>query len=130
MASTILRIAAPRHELGRGHALRMTAALKPRASLVVSLWLKTDDIAAFEAFERAAAQVMAEHGGRIDNVVRRSDTEARDGPFEIHVVSFPDWKAFESYRNDRRFKELMPLREQLIARTEIWRGERREGYAP
>jgi hypothetical protein len=27
----------------------------PRVTLVVSLWLKTDDIAAFESFERSAA---------------------------------------------------------------------------
>ena len=101
-----------------------------RVNLVVSLWLKTDDVAAFEQFERAAALVMAKHGGRIDHVVRGSDAEARDGPFEVHVVSFPDWDAFEAYRGDPQLKDLLPLRERLIARTEIWRGEERAVYAP
>ncbi len=101
-----------------------------RANLVVSLWLKTDDVAAFEQFERAAALVMAKHGGRIDRVVRGSDAEAPDCPFEVHVVSFPDWDAFEAYRGDPQLKDLLPLRERLIARTEIWRGEERAVYAP
>lgn len=99
-------------------------------SLVVSLWLKSDDVAAFESFERAAARVMAKHGGRIDRVVRRAETERGDGPFEVHVVSFPDWMSFDAYRADPAFKALLPQRERLVARTEIWRGEPRETYAP
>ena len=100
----------------------------PRVNLVVSLWLKTDDVAAFESFEREAARVIAKHGGRIDQVVRRADSERADGPFEVHVVSFPSWSAFDAYRGDSAFKALLPQRERLIARTEIWRGEPREAY--
>jgi hypothetical protein len=62
--------------------------------------------------------------------VRGSDAEAPDCPFEVHVVSFPDWDAFEAYRGDPQLKDLLPLRERLIARTEIWRGEERAVYAP
>jgi len=97
-------------------------------NLVVSLWLRHDDVAAFESFERAAASVMAKHGGRIAHVVRRADGERGDGPFEVHVVSFPSWTSFEAYRADEAFKVLLPQRERLIARTEIWRGEPREPY--
>jgi len=93
-------------------------------SLVVSVWLKGDDVAGFEAFERAAAEVMAQHGGRIEHVARR--TADGDGPFEVHVVTFPSERALADYRDDARFKALAPLRERVIARTEIWRGERRE----
>jgi uncharacterized protein (DUF1330 family) len=100
-----------------------------RVNLVVSLWLKTDDVAAFESFERAAAQVMAKHGGRIEHVIRLAAAERGDGPFEVHVVSFPDWNAFDDYRSDPKFKALLPQRERLIARTEISRGEPREPYA-
>jgi uncharacterized protein (DUF1330 family) len=100
-----------------------------RVSLVVSLWLKTDDVAAFESFERAAARVMAKHGGRMDHVVRCADAERGDGPFEVHVVSFPGWKAFEAYRADADFAELLRRRDSIIARTEILRGEQREPYA-
>ena len=97
-------------------------------NLVVSLWLKTDDVAAFQSFEREAARVMAKHGGRIDHVVRRADTERGDGPFEVHVVSFPNWSSFDAYRADPAFKALLVQRERLIARTEIWRGEPRDAY--
>jgi len=64
--------------------------------LVVSLWLKGDDVAGFEAFERAAAGIMAKHGGRIENVVRRS--EPGEGPFEVHVVTFPSEAALSPRR--------------------------------
>ena len=107
----------------------MARATKPRVTLVVSLWLETDDVAAFESFERAAARVMATHGGRIDQVVRRADAERGDGPFEVHVVSFPDWSSFDAYRADPAFRELQPRRERLIARTEIWRGEPQATYS-
>ena len=100
-----------------------------RVNLVVSLWLKTDDVGAFESFERAAVHVMANHGGRIDHAVRRADTERGDGPFEVHVVSFPSWSSFDAYRADPAFKALQPERERLIARTEIWRGAPRDAYA-
>ena len=98
--------------------------------LVVSLWLKSDDVAAFESFERAAAQVMAKHGGRIDQVIRRAGADAGDDPFEVHVVSFPDWNAFDAYRADPAFKALLAQRERVISRTEIWRGEERAVYTP
>jgi len=94
--------------------------------LVVNLWLKGDDVAGFEAFERAAAEIMTKHGGRIEHVVRRS--EPGDGPFEMHVVTFPSEAALGAYRADPLLKELAPLRERVIARTEIWRGEQRPAY--
>jgi hypothetical protein len=72
---------------------------------------------------------MAQHGGRIDHVVRRADNEPGDGPFEVHVVSFPDWSSFDAYRADPAFKALGVKRERLIARTQIWRGEPRGAYA-
>lgn len=96
----------------------------PRVNLVVSLWLKTDDVAAFESFERSAARVMATHG-RIDRVIRRADAERGDGPFEVHVVSFPNWSAFDPYCADPAFKTLLLQPERLIESTEIWRGEPR-----
>jgi uncharacterized protein (DUF1330 family) len=106
-----------------------SAAGESRVNLVVSIWLKAHDVAAFESFERSVARVMTKHGGRIDHVIRRTDSERADGPFEVHVVSFPDWPSFEAYRADPAFKALLARRESVIARTDIWRGEPREGYA-
>lgn len=89
---------------------------------MVSLWLK-GDVREFEEFERAAARIMAKHGGRIESVVRLPES---GGPFEVHVVTFPDEPAFEAYRDDPRFRDLQALRERAISRTEVRRGELRD----
>lgn len=66
---------------------------------IVSLWLKYNDVSGFEAFERQAAKAMAEFDGRIACAIRISGTEYEgDGPFEIHIVSFPSAEAFQMYR--------------------------------
>lgn len=101
-------------------------AAEPRVTLIVSLWLKGDDVAGFEEFERQAATLMAAHGGRIESVVRCGGEAG--APFEVHVVSFPDAAAVAAYRGDPRLAKLLPLRERVIARTEIWTGQRRTPY--
>jgi GNAT superfamily N-acetyltransferase/uncharacterized protein (DUF1330 family) len=95
-------------------------------TLVVSLWLATDDVAAFEAFEQRAAEVMAPHGGRIVSVVRCGGGPSE--PFEVHVVTFPSAAALRAYREDPRHAELRELRERVIARTELRSGETRRPY--
>ena len=96
-----------------------------RVSLVVSLWIKGNDVAGFEAFERAAAEIMSIHGGNVEQVVRCSGVEG--SPFEVHIVTFPSARALQEYHDDPRLVELRPLRERVIARTEIWQGTRRPG---
>lgn len=96
-----------------------------RIYFVVSLWI-TGDVAGFEAYERAAAQIMSRHDGRMETVVRCS---ADDGaPFEVHVVSFPSVASFEKYRSDPQLAELRSLRERVIERTVIWQGRGRQAY--
>lgn len=91
--------------------------------LVVSLWLRGDDIGAFETFEREASVVMARHGGRIDRAIRVDRTNApADAPFEIHLVRFPDRAAFDAYRADAATLALAPRREAVIARTVVLGG--------
>ena len=97
-----------------------------RLVLVVSLWLKDDDIAGFEAFEHAAADLMTAHGGRIDSVIRCAADP--DGPFEVHLVSFPSVAAYDAYRADPRAVELRARRERVLARTEVWRGAALPAY--
>lgn len=99
-----------------------------RVVFVVSLWLNGNDVAGFEAFERAAAGIMGAYGGRIESVVRCGGTDAM--PFEIHVVSFPDLAARDAYRRDPALAALGWLRERVIARTEICQGESRPSYIP
>lgn len=89
-----------------------------RLILVVNLWPVPGEEAAFEAFERDAARVMARHGGRLERVLRVEAGEA-GSPSEVHVVSFPDRESFAAYRDDEEARRLAPRREACIARTEV-----------
>ncbi len=97
-----------------------------RLTFIVSIWLKDNDVAGFESFERQAAAIMAAHGGRVENVVRCGGEGSV--PFEVHVVSFPDAAAAGAYRADPRLLNLLPLRDRVIARTEVWTGQQRSAY--
>jgi uncharacterized protein (DUF1330 family) len=89
---------------------------------IVSLWLRDGvEASAFEAFERKAAAVMASHGGRIERAIR-TDGAGEGAPFEVHLISFPDAAAFESYRADPQTRALRAERELIIARTEVISG--------
>ena len=90
---------------------------------IVSLWIHPGQGAAFEAFERDAARIMARHGGRIDQAVRVTASEGdHSQPYEIHVVSFPDKAAADSYAADPQTVELRRRRDLIIARTEVVTG--------
>jgi hypothetical protein len=91
-----------------------------RLILIVSLWVHPGQESAFEAFERDAARIMSRHGGRIDHAVRvdPSATGAGDPPFEVHVVSFPNQTAADSYASDPETLALRGRRAGIMARTE------------
>ena len=69
---------------------------------------------------------MARHGGRIDSAVRIEPdaTPKSDGepPFEVHVVSFPDMAAADSYASDPETAGMRLKRPSIIARTELLAG--------
>jgi len=104
--------------------------VKGRYTRLVSLWLRNDDVAAFEDFERRASRLMARHGGRIERVIRpvRGATDA-DTPFEIHVVSFADPQGFADYRSDPAVQELAADREKIISKTTAIEGYEAGGYS-
>lgn len=85
-------------------------------TLIVSLWLKNEDITGFEAFEGKAATIMARHGGKIERAIRL-ENPSDDRPFEVHVLTFPDAQAFAAYRADPALTALAEMRQQVIART-------------
>jgi len=99
-----------------------------RYVLVVSLWIHPGQEAAFEAFEGDAARAMAKHGGRIDQAVRLAPGLTPGGggepPFEVHVVSFPNRAAADSYGADPEFAGLRSRRSGIIARTEVLAGQK------
>ena len=95
---------------------------QPRYVRVVSLWIHPGQEAAFEAFEREAARIMARHGGRIDSAVGIGLGGAGDSPFEVHIVSFPDRAAADSYAADLETVDLRRRRTEIISRTEVVEG--------
>ncbi len=94
------------------------------------LWIHPGQEAAFEAFEREAARIMARHGGRIDSAVRPDPVaggpRGHDAtPLRTHVVSFPDEAACQAYAND---PETLALRRTAVkdhlAGRACWRAGR------
>lgn len=97
--------------------------------LVVHLWVRPGQEAAFLAFERRASAVMAQYGGRIEQAVRiRTASAMDDPPSEIHLVSFPDAAAFAAYRHDAATKQLAEARAQVIGRTVLFAGVAGENF--
>lgn len=91
--------------------------------LVVSLWLKGENVSDFEDYERRAARLLARHGSKIERAVRiKKQSESGDEPFEIHIVSFPNEEKFADYLADSETRKLAETRDRIIARTEIISG--------
>jgi GNAT superfamily N-acetyltransferase len=92
-------------------------------TLVAILTIRKDALEAFRAFERHAASVMADHGGRIERTVVVTPAATPDLVKEIHVVTFPDARALQAYRGDARRDALAHLRDASVVATEIFVGE-------
>jgi antibiotic biosynthesis monooxygenase (ABM) superfamily enzyme len=92
-----------------------------RHIVIVSLWIHPGQEAAFEAFERKAAAIMARHGGRIDQAVRVAPGQ-EGAPYEVHLVSFPDAAGHAAYKSDPATVALAGERQSVILRTAIARG--------
>lgn len=104
--------------------------MNERHILVISLWLKNNDVSAFEAFECQAAKAMAEFDGRIERAIRISGTEYEgDGPFEIHIVSFPNAAAFQMYRQSSESRNLAVARDSVISKAVVVAGSDIKAYA-
>jgi ribosomal protein S18 acetylase RimI-like enzyme len=92
-------------------------------TLVAILTVRKAALDTFRAFERHAAAIMADHGGRIERTVVVTPAATPDLVKEIHVVTFPDERAFGAYRGDVRRDALAHLREAAVVATEILVGE-------
>jgi hypothetical protein len=99
---------------------------------VVHLWIHAGQEAAFEAFEREAARIMATHKGRIDSAVRLTPPEGAPPtdmtPYELHIVSFPNQAAYEAYSNDPATLALREKRSKIISRTVLLAGREAGPY--
>lgn len=102
---------------------------EPRLILIVSLWLKSENVSDFEVYERLAARILEKHGGRIERAVRvGKQINEKSAPFEIHVVSFPNERQYADYQSDSDARKLIESRNQIIARTEIVAGYETKNY--
>jgi hypothetical protein len=103
-----------------------------RYVLVVHLWIHAGQEAAFGAYEREAARIMARHKGRIDQAIRVTAPEGAPPeaafPFEIHVVSFPDKAAWEAYSANPAAHALREKRSKIISRTAVMEGREAGPY--
>jgi uncharacterized protein (DUF1330 family) len=99
-----------------------------RLTLVVTMTVRKDAADAFRAFESAAAEIMAMHGGTIERTVV---TEGDDATFkEIHIVTFPSAEAFARYRNDPALAQVRHLRQESVIATELLIGKDGPDYGP
>jgi len=90
---------------------------------VALLTVRKKALEAFRAFETHAAMVMSDYGGRIERTVVVNPEKSPDEVIEIHLLSFPDEKAFAAFRRDSRLGQLDHLRKQSVLRTELYVGE-------
>ena len=94
--------------------------------LVVLLTIRRDALEVARGYERAAARIMARHGGRIEHAYEISidETTLR----EFHIVEFPDQAAFDAYQADPERAAHAGDRARAILATEVWRAERLPDY--
>ena len=101
--------------------------MSDKVVLIVSVWLRDNDVDGFERFEAKVAQIQAQHNGHIDRAIRiGGDTE--DKPFEVHVVSFDSAEDLKAYRADPQLQALAEIRERIISRTVIVEGRDVDPY--
>ncbi len=81
---------------------------------VMTAHLPARGIEAFRRYEDAVLPLLAEHGGRLERRLR-----SPDGRTEVHIVEFPSPESFESYRDDGRRQELLPVLDQSGASIEL-----------
>ena len=96
--------------------------------LVVTLTVRRERLGEFRAFERRAAAVMADHGGRIERAVVAAADGHPELLTEVHVVRFPGPAAFAAYRADPRLREVAHLRDAAVVGTAILAGEAGPDY--
>lgn len=85
---------------------------------MVELWARAGKRDAFNAFETAAQNIIAEYG-----VLRAAfRPNGHDTADEIHVIEFADVDAFDRYRTDPRVGAMATERDACIERTRITTG--------
>jgi antibiotic biosynthesis monooxygenase (ABM) superfamily enzyme len=91
-------------------------------TVLAALYIHPGKEAEFERFESAAALIMRRYGGAITRRIRCAPAADQSGPYEIHMLDFPDAAAFASYRADPELASMAELRASAIRQTTVWIG--------
>ncbi len=89
--------------------------------LIAVLTVHRTELERFRSFERAAARIMANHGGEIEHAYELVGDG--DRVRELHVVRFPDDATLDAYRADPALTALASERARAVISTEIWPAE-------
>ncbi len=80
----------------------------------------------FNEFEGHVLPLLTRHNGELLYRIRPDKISVIDAswghPYEIHLVSFPTRKDFESYRDDKERLQYMPLKEESIEKALLIEG--------
>jgi uncharacterized protein (DUF1330 family) len=100
--------------------------MSDKVVLIVSIWLRDNDVEGFERFEAKMAQLQALHGGRIDRAIRVGGSD--DKPFEVHIVSFDSIESLKAYRADPQMQALAEIRHRIIEKSVVIEGRDVDPY--
>lgn len=87
------------------------------------LWSHPATLDALHAYEDAVLALFADHGASVIERARRSGADAVGGeslPAEVQLLRFPDQEAVDAYLSDPRRSAMLPERDRVIARTELF----------
>lgn len=84
---------------------------------VAILTVPRAELAAFRAYEHAAAQIMARHHGAIERALVLDD--GGETLRELHVVRFATDEDFARYRADPELLALADVRARCVLHTEL-----------
>lgn len=98
--------------------------------------LKIKDPDAFISFEKQAVEIMARYDGHITHAFKpvadgdpADDGDSENRVDEVHILEFPDSKAFEKYKTDNTLLALSELRSQAIAGTKLYVSHKSVDYS-
>jgi uncharacterized protein (DUF1330 family) len=103
----------PRNRLGGA------GSVPPMVILCVLLYAVPGAEPELVAYEDHVLGLLAAHGANVRSRVRAQ--EPGDGPYEVHVLEFPDEHALDAYMADPARVALADQRDRAIARTEVLR---------
>ncbi len=88
-------------------------------TLCVLLWAVPGREEVLGNYEDAVLDLLPKHHGRVISRVR--NTDVNESPTEVQVLEMASESALESFMVDPVRLSLGPLREQCVARTELFR---------